>query len=212
MITGPSGLEVSFQKLLPLRGLPVCYPRPLSRTLCTVLSITSTTPTSVCSACFSILYFIYLFLWLQLGSGRWEKCLKAGQHQMRLSQHGGMWGQTGASVWSGSLEGKGPSLAVWLSRLGPMWPLTVSVTLGKLNDLPEPRFPHLWKVGYKYHMGLKSKLYAIYRVFGMEYFSIVYSVLLGKSDTPCYLLKWKGAGSGHHTGKEELQKIRHTIV
>lgn len=46
----------------------------------------------------------------------------------------------------------------------------------------------------------------------MEYFSIVYSISLGKSDTPCCILKWEGEGSGHHTGKEELQKVRHTIV
>lgn len=31
--------------------------------------------------------------WLELGSGRGDKCLKIGQHQMRLCQRGGMWGQ-----------------------------------------------------------------------------------------------------------------------
>lgn len=47
----------------------------------------------------------------------------------------------------------------------------------------------------------------------MEYFSVVYSISLGKSQAPSYTLKYKGGVSDHLAGKAaELQKVQHTIV
>ena len=43
--------------------------------------------------------------WLQLGSGKGDKCLKAGRPQTRLRQHGGMWDspvpELEAAAWRG---------------------------------------------------------------------------------------------------------------
>lgn len=44
-----------------------------------------------------------------------------------------------AEVWRGRACALQSGSLGW----GPAWPLTVSVTLGKLYNLPEPRFPHL---------------------------------------------------------------------
>lgn len=68
---------------------------------------------------------------------------EAGQPQMRLGQHGGMWVQPvpdfEAAAWRVKTCAVQSDPLAW----GAAWPLSVSVTLGELHNLPGPRFPHL---------------------------------------------------------------------
>lgn len=87
----------------------------------------------------------------------------------------------------------------------PAWPLTVSVTLS-LFSLSLEGWIITTSWGY-----LKSKLYTIYRVLGMENYSVLYGISLGKSETPCCILKWEG-GLFTFPGKKQMQKFQHTVL
>lgn len=41
----------------------------------------------------------------------------------------------------------------------------------------------------------------------MEYFSTVCRVSLGKSDTPCYVLKWEGGGLATMQGRKSCRRF-----